>query len=827
MNNLFVGNPEISTESVQSSCFHCGLPVPDGFERRVEIDGEPRPMCCHGCAAVAESIVNAGLNNFYKYRTGMSATAREPTEAALDALKYYDNESVQSVQVSPRDQRVREVSLILEGITCAACVWLNEKHVQGLAGVLKVKVNYASQRMWVRWDSTQIRLSEILQAVEAIGYHAYPYDAAGRLARHEKTRKTLLQQLGIAYALGMQVMILAVAMYVGAWAGMDAGYNELFRWLALLLTTPVLLYSGRTFFVSAWRDIRHRRIGMDIPVSAGLALAYGVSAYATLYGRGEVYFESVAMFIALLLTARYFEYMARHRALESIERLSHSQPLLATRLQEAGRDDGERVPATQLEPGDLVLIRPGETIPADGEVTAGSSSVNEAIVTGEATPADKSPGMQLIGGTVNNENPLWMRVTRTGDQTLFSSITRMMLQAQQDKPALSQVAERIAPWFIAFVLVLAVGVSVFWYMQGSEQWLLITVATLMITCPCALSLATPAALTAGMAQMMKAGILARHSTQITKLGAVSSVVFDKTGTLTDEEFRLTDTRIFADLDRQQCLQLAASLEQASSHPIAQALVRENRLALSKVEKVSTLAGTGIRGELGGREIMLGSVAILSRAQRARVESDAAGADRTHACLVYDGRLLAVFYFSDSLRAGASRLVRWLQQRGMKVGILSGDSEGATRALARRIGVDYFRAQMLPAQKLEYIQSLQRQGERVMMIGDGVNDAPVLAGADVSVTLRSGTGLAISSADYVILSSDLARLADLFRIAGKTTQIVRQNIGWAVAYNALALPFAAIGWAPPWVAATGMAASSLLVTLNALRLRLFRPAAGWD
>ncbi len=825
MNNLFVGSPETASSSLQSSCFHCGLPVPAGFRREVEIDGRPRLMCCHGCAAVAESIVNAGLNNFYKFRTSMPATANARTEAALEALKYYDEESVQRRLVSHPDQQVREVSLILEGITCAACVWLNEKHLQGLPGVLQVKVNYASQRMWVRWDSTQIRLSEILQAIEAIGYKAYPYDPATRLARYEKTRKALLQKLGIAYALGMQVMILAVAMYVGAWAGMEAGYQQTFRWLALLLTTPVLLYSGRTFFVAAWRDIRHRRIGMDIPVSLGLGLAFGVSVYATLSGTGEVYFESVVMFIALLLTARYFEYMARHRALESIERLSHSQPLLATRLRDADDDSGERIPAAQLAAGDLVLIRPGETVPADGEVVAGSSSVNEAIVTGESAPAAKRPGMPLIGGTVNNENPLWMRVTRAGEQTLFSSITRMMLQAQQDKPVTSQVAERVAPWFIAFVLVLAVGVSVFWSVQGNPQWLLITAATLMITCPCALSLATPAALTAGMAQMMKAGILARHSVQIAKLAKVTRVVFDKTGTLTDERFRLVETRLFAGLDQRQCLQLAASLEQFSSHPIAQALVRENRLALSKVEQVSTVAGTCIQGELDGKKIMLGAASILTPAQRARVEASADGTTHTQACLVYDGCLLAVFYFADTLRAGARQLVRWMQARGLTVDILSGDNQRATGALARRLGVDHYRAAVLPEQKLEYIRALQQQGECVMMVGDGVNDAPVLAGADVSVTLQSGTGLAISSADYVVLSANLARLMDLFRVAAKTMQVVRQNISWAVAYNALALPVAAIGWAPPWVAATGMAASSLLVTLNALRLRLLRPAVG--
>ncbi|MEK7759531.1 MAG: HAD-IC family P-type ATPase, partial [Pseudomonadota bacterium] len=411
---------------------------------------------------------------------------------------------MQKTFVQNVDGNVREASLILEGMVCAACVWLNEQHLAKLPGVLAVSINYATHRARVRWDDAQVHLSRILRAVSEIGYLAHPYDPGRAQEILERERRLQLRRLAVAAAFGMQVMILAVALYAGAFTGIETEFKNLFHWLSLVLTLPVLGYSAQPFFRSAYRDLRQKRVGMDVPVSLGLSLAFAGSVWATVTGHGEVYYDSVVMFVFFLLTGRTFELAGRKRAAEVSEALLHMLPVTATRLVNGKQ---EAVPASELNGGDLVLVRPGESIPADGHVHEGRSSVDESLLTGESLPLAKTPGDILIGGSINIESPLILRVEKTGEDTVLSAILRLLDRAQTEKPAIAAAADRAAAWFVARVLLLAAGVALFWYLYDPARWLPITIAVLVVTCPCALSLATPTAITAATGRLMRRGLV--------------------------------------------------------------------------------------------------------------------------------------------------------------------------------------------------------------------------------------------------------------------------------------------------------------------------------
>ncbi|MGB5454594.1 MAG: heavy metal translocating P-type ATPase metal-binding domain-containing protein, partial [Gammaproteobacteria bacterium] len=393
-------------DHAEKLCFHCGLPVPSGVDITVDVNGQPQPMCCHGCEAVAQAIVDSGMASYYKFRTENAPKAREVVPAFLDQLKAYDNPVVQKRFVH-QQENLSEVSLILEGIVCAACVWLNERHLMSLPGVVEVNINYSNHRALVRWDNSQISLSEILESISRIGYLAHPYDPDRQQRIIEKERKAQLRRIGLSGVLGMQVMILAVALYTGEWWGIDEAFRGFFRWTSLLLTIPVLVFASRVFFSAALRDLKQKRAGMDVPVSLGIAIAFTASVAHTVTGSGEIYFDSVVMFTFFLLSARYFEMTARKRSNEATEALVSLQPAVAAKLISThGKDEEHAVPVAELEPGDRVLVRPGDTIPADGIVESGASGVNESLITGESMPITKTAGDEVIGGSINSESPL-------------------------------------------------------------------------------------------------------------------------------------------------------------------------------------------------------------------------------------------------------------------------------------------------------------------------------------------------------------------------------------------------------------------------------------
>ncbi|MGD2139689.1 MAG: heavy metal translocating P-type ATPase [Burkholderiales bacterium] len=793
-------------------CYHCGLPVPAGADYQVSISGIDRPMCCAGCAAVASAIVDAGLESYYTRRDNYPPSPREAVPALVGELEVFDRPEIQNRFVTQPAAHEREATLILEGISCPACVWLNESHLSRQPGISAVSINYTTNRARIRWDMRETSLSRILDAINAIGYRAYPYDPQSLEAMQKRESRSLLARFAIAGLGVTQVMMYALPRYLAGDDGIDRSLESLLNWAALILTTPVVFYSAMPFLSGAWRDVRNRRVGMDVPVALAIIIAFAASLLATATGKGEVYFDSIAMFVFFLLGARYLELRARQKGASHLESLARAQPATANQLPDYPRSmQAELVPAAALAENDYLLIRPGEPVPADALIVQGESELDESLLTGESMPVRKLEGEAVTGGSVNRGNPVVVCVQRVGDQTILSAIVNLMERASLSRPRLQQITDKVAARFVAMVLLLAAATAIWWSMHDAMRTLPIVVSVLIVTCPCALALATPMAMAVATSTAARHGLLVTRSHALETLARVTHFVIDKTGTLTLGKPSLRAVHPL-NAGREEVLSLAASLEQGSEHPVAKAL-REAASGSTQCEQLRNVPGRGIEGVVAGRRLRIGS-----RAFAAELAGDADTADVDAQIWLADEKyMLAGFDLSDTLRPDAGELVAALHAQGGQVILLSGDRESVVGDTARVLDIDQWQSAMSPEAKLDYVQRLQAQGAVVAMIGDGVNDAPVLAQAQVAIALMSGAALAQGAADMVLLSGRLSDLTDLIQYARRTLRIVRQNLGWAIAYNAIAIPLAMSGHVTPWLAAIGMSLSSLLVVANAMRL----------
>jgi Cu2+-exporting ATPase len=800
-----------------TSCYHCGLPVPSGIDFHGNILGEQRKLCCHGCLAVAEAIVANGLEDYYRYRTELPKTADDLVPEELRKLDLYDHPEVQKSFVHA-DGSVREASLILEGITCAACIWLNERHLKQLPGVKTAAVNYASHRARVSWDDSQIKLSTILAEIRKLGYQAHPFNAQQQEDLRQQRRKLDIRRMAVAGISTGQVMMLAVALYAGDTQGMEYATAQLLRWFSLLLTAPAVLYAAMPFYQSAWSALRRRQVNMDTPISLGILAGFAGSVWATIQGQGLVYYDTITMLVFFLLATRFLERNAREKSVEAAENLLRLIPAMATRID--AEQQQTLVPVHELSIGDLILAKPGETIAADGMVDQGESSADESLLTGESRPLPKVIGSAVFAGSINYESPLVIRVTKVGEETVLAGIARLLDRAQSQKPKLAQAADRLASWFTWILLALVVLVGWYWWRVEPQRAFEIMLAVLVVSCPCALSLAAPAAFAAAGSHLVGRGVLLTRGHALETLARVTHFVFDKTGTLTQGKPVLLRTVVYGGKSAEECLQLAASLEQASEHPLAQSFLQAvNKQLLPPVSASDNLPGKGVTGFIDGQRYSLGNAALhpelVTRYNEALSDLPPGS---TVVWLCDPQQALAAFVLADTARGEAAGLMAALRARGIRVSILSGDSASAVSYHAELLGVDDWRAGLTPEQKLEVLRTWQQQGEVVAMVGDGINDAPVLAGAQVSIAMGSGTQMARTTGDVVLLTENLLEIDHAVVTSRFGVSVIRQNFAWSLGYNLLAVPFAATGYISPWLAALGMSVSSLVVVLNALRLR---------
>lgn len=816
------------------SCFHCGLPVPATHPPTVWVLGEIRQFCCKGCEAVCRAIVKADHEDYYRYREAPAQQAdAEHLPAVLRQAQFYDHPDIQKGFVKTSAEW-REAALMLEEIRCAACLWLNERHLRTLDGVLDVEMDYTSQQVRVRWDPERIKLSEILKALANIGYTAHPYDPAHRDALASQQKRRGVERIIFAGLIGMVVMQFSLAAYLMGHPDACGQYPLwviIGRWTSLLAATAIVLYPGQEFLLGAWQDLKNRRLGMDVPIALGLLTAYGGSALATVTQTGEVYFDSIAMFVFLLLLARYAELGARLTAAKSLDRMTRVMPQTARRLDASGEVD---VPLVELQAGDEVLVRPGETVPVDGSIVQGASNFSEALLTGEPMPVTRTAGQDVFAGSVNGDQPVTIRVSRRPQQSTVSQINRLVRRALHSRPRYTELAEHAAQWFVAVVLVIAAVTTAVWLRLDPASAIHNVVAVLIVTCPCALALATPVAVTLSAARCADLGLLPLRVSAIEPFAVARTVVFDKTGTLTLGEPRVCHIHCLDKLDEGRCLQIAASLEGASSHPFAEAFREANRAEMLAVEALRIHPSEGIEGQIDGRPWRVGTPEFCLvdhplPAHRAHIEA-LRQAGHSVVVLSRDQVPVALFALKDPIRPGIGTLISGLKRRGIdRFVILSGDHPDSVARLAADLHIHEYHGGLSAQAKLDWLTQAQAEAKPVIMVGDGLNDAPALAAAEVSIALSEASDAAQVNSDFVLLGNTLSGMSEGRGLAVRTRRIVLQNLAWAAAYNLVALPVAAFGHIPPWGAAIGMSLSSLLVVGNSLRLRIreSRPTALHD
>ena len=838
-------------------CYHCAEPVTEPQRWQVEFDNDIRDVCCAGCKAVMQAIVDSGLGDYYRFRTEPAQFGVIPDDLSkqLDELKVFDEPEISERYLHAADSDAEndlvEVNLSVEGLRCGACVWVLERSVSALTGVDMARVNFSSARATVRFNPQHTKLSRILGRVAEVGYRTVPFDARERELALKRESRVWLQRLFVAGIAMMQVMMYALPAYISESGEMDAGHEQLLRWAALVLTTPVLLYSAQPFLRGAYNDLLIRKPGMDVPVSIGILAAFIASVWATLSGQGEIYFDSVAMFVFLLLGARYLEWAVRRRAIRAVDDISSAAPETAQRV---NGDDIDLVPASRLEAGDCVIVNNGDRVPVDGVVLQGQSAINNALVTGESIPVAVGPGDIVAGGALLAAAPIRLTVLRRQSASTLSVIDRLIDRGACEKPLAVQISDRVATLFVTVLLGFALLVWLVWMVIDSSRAATTAIAVLVVSCPCALSLATPAALAAATGELLKSRLLITRGHALETLSRVTDVVFDKTGTLTTGKPEVISMHTANGESELKLLDIAVAMEIGSSHPYASALRQRQRLlrqndvsdpqsvdmlylqtdapaalrAMSfKVSSMDHQAGHGVGATIeNGSTLYLGSAQwcginaeMLDKWRKKDTQEEQAASEVFLTLHKQSGEVLimARFVIKDALRDNISELINALKQQGLQVHLLSGDRHPAVEAVADELKISNIIAMASPSEKQAYVRNLQASERVVLMVGDGINDAPVLASADVSMAAGDATALARTAADVISLLPGLNGLLQLLKKATQTKNIVRQNLTWAASYNALAIPLAGLGLIPPWAAAIGMALSSLLVAANAQRL----------
>ncbi|MDP0588464.1 MAG: heavy metal translocating P-type ATPase [Candidatus Endonucleobacter bathymodioli] len=794
-------------------CYHCQLPTPNPALFHAEVDCVQQPMCCPGCKAVTEAIIAGGLDCYYERRTEVGKQADLIGNQLRAELLIYDRPDIQQSFVQPDSPQHLQANLLIGGITCAACVWLLEKHLSLISGVTQVYVNLSTHEAQITWKLGEVKLSELMEEVYRIGYTPHPWQADRQEALLKEENQLFIRRLAVSGIGAMQVMMYAIALYAGAIShDMEDSHRDFIRYVSAIVATPVVFFAATLFFKAAIRNIRMKHLGMDIPVSIAIGGAYIASLLATFSGTGEIYFDSVCMFTFFLLTGRYLELKARHATSRSARELTNLLPVSCLKLS-AGQ--WMRVPLMDLKKNDIVRVLPGNSIPADGIIASGSSSLDESMLTGEYMPIIKKVGQTVLGGSINKDNAIDVTVTHIGNQTQMAGIVALLRRARQEKPEIARLADKVAGWFVGVVLIVSVVVYFYWFNVAPENAFWITLSVLVVTCPCALSLATPAALTAATGCLHRVGLLVTRGHVLEGLNQINHIIFDKTGTLTQGELILAEVLPCKNItiSKLELINLAAALEAHSEHPIAKAFGDHFNSNDMRAENVINHMGKGLEGSIDGNQYRIGKP-DFALTKQAILISPTKGQWLLLAC---NNRALCWFRITDSLRPEAKETILNLKASGYKITLLSGDQEGVVATIARNLNIEDWYSETSPSDKMTFVRRCQQQGDRVLMVGDGINDIPVLAGADISLAMGNASDLARTNADAVLLSMDLSRLPEAFQLSRKIRAIIRQNLTWALSYNLIALPLACAGMVAPWMASTGMALSSIIVVMNALRL----------
>ncbi len=802
-------------------CDHCLLDIPESKAIIDEINGQRRVFCCRGCQGIYRLLSDENLLEFYEKRSKDWIKGPPPEEEVHDVSAFKKD--------IIKNDGIAELDIAIDGIRCASCIWLIERFLEKMDGIEYVRINYATHRGRIRWREDRTDIEEIIKRIRSIGYIPRPFTMRSYVEALREAKRDLLIRFGTASFFSMQLMMYSIALYAGYFQGIEEMTKLILQIIALLLATPVIFYSGMPFLKGAISGLKRLNFNMDVLITLGAVSAYIYSVFQIPAG-GEVYFDTSAMIVTLILLGRYIETGARGKASDVITRLISLAPVEARRVK--GEQVVESVPIGSLKEGDMVEVRPGERIPIDGVVIEGSSEVDESMLTGESRPVFKRPGNEVFCGTQNLYGSIIFRVLRTVEDTVLSRIIKTVEDIQSTKPPVQALADRVVGIFVPSILILSIVTGIGWFIyRGSlTPAVMNSISVLVIACPCALGLATPLAILAGTGLLASKGIVIKKIEAIERLKEIDTVILDKTGTLTEGKAEIVSFKSFG-ITGDEALRLASSLEKHSEHTIGKAIIDyAGDIMHYDVNDFKATPGRGVKGRVNGRSVILGNRSFVE-SEGVDVEdilppglpswiSSHEGSGNTVVYLSVDGELKGIFVLSDKPRKEAQEAVRMLQKGGYRVGIITGDNYPSALAVAMSTGVPEKEvlAGKDPLQKAEAIRAIQKDNRHVIMVGDGINDAPALSRADVGVSMGRATDIAIESSDIVLMRNDLRLISEGIRLSKKIYSIIRQNLFWAFIYNSIAIPFAVTGMLHPIIAAISMTFSSLSVVGNSMRLR---------
>ncbi len=768
-------------------------------------------FCCKGCEGVYHLLQDEGLDTFYDK---LGDNKLSPASSNDEDLAKFDLDGFKSKYIKSSSDGFNEINLIIEGIHCSACVWLNEKVLHQTDGVLEATINYSNNKAKVVWDEDEIKLSQIIEKIRAIGYNAYPYDASLQEERATKTRNDYYSRILVGVFATMNIMWLAVALYAGYFSGIEGGHKNILHVAEFVLATPTLFYSGWIFFRGAYYGLKNRFINMDLLVATGALLAYIYSIYAMITEHGEVYFDSVTMIITFVLIGKYLEILSKKQASDTLDKIIGTMPTEAVVVK-----DGEKalVGVESIAIGDIIELKPGEKVAIDGKLTVGSASFDESSLTGESEPMIKSKGNEILSGTLCLDSVVRYEVTKRAEESILYTITQMLGDSITKKPYIEQLANRISGYFSLVILVIATSTFAFWYLyDGSFELALITaISVIVIACPCALGLATPMATLIGVGKAAKRGLLFKESRMLETMAKSTLLALDKTGTITEGRPSVVSFQQSSECD----LSLLLALTQSSTHPISQGVTRYIEEQFPDIESaditdILAIQAKGVVAQRGTSRVIGGNLALMSEYS---IEATYSG-EHTIYLFAIDSEVVATIELQDQIKDGAKEVIERLKRSGIDVVMLTGDHDKSAQSIAREVGIDRVHSRLLPTDKAQMIDSFHDNGEIVVMAGDGINDAIALAKSDIAIAMGSGADIAIEVSDVVLLDDRLETLAEAFTISRRTFLAVKQNLGFSIAYNTITVPLAVMGYVTPLIAAISMSLSSLVVVANSARIK---------
>lgn len=788
------------------TCSHCHLE----FNKDVMIVDAEHYFCCKGCQGIYHLLSDEGLDGFYEKSgdTILSAPSTQYEDSSnFNAPAFYDK------FVKINSDGLNEVSLIIEGIHCSACVWLNEKALHKMDGIVEANINYTNNKATIVWLDDRVKLSEIVDMIRAIGYNAYPYDASLQEVRANSERKDYYLRMAVAIFASMNIMWIAVAQYAGFFSGMTQEIKTILNTAEGVLATPVLFYSGWVFFRGAYYGLKNSVINMDLLVATGAALTYVYSLYITITEHGEAYFDSVSMIITFVLIGKFLEVISKKNAADTLDIIGRHLPSEVKVLKD------EKIIFCKLEDikiGDTVVVSSGEKVLLDGEVIKGEGSFDESSLTGESDPVYKNQGDSVISGTTSIDADVHFSVSRDFEHSTLSNLVALLENAINKKPKIEQLANKLSEHFSTVVLLLAIATFFIWWFwpHSLEESLMVGVSVIVIACPCALGLATPVATLVGLHLGAKQGILFKESAQLETMAKVTKLVVDKTGTLTVGKPEVIKEHTLENFDKR----FLFSLVKLSSHPISQGILhfleKEDFQEELLYDSFSHVAARGMRAEYKGGEVLGGNGQfMLDNGLQSNFSSD-----NSLFFVAINKKIVAIYELSDRVKEGAKELVEALKANSIETIMLTGDHEKSALKVAKSIGITQVRANLFPEEKLSFVEKLQNDGEVVVMVGDGVNDILALGAADIGIVMGSGSDIAIDVGDVVLLNNSLNSLVSAFKISSTTFNLIKQNFGISLVYNAITIPLAMLGYVIPLIAALSMSFSSLLVVGNSLRIK---------